>query len=225
MKTHGGETRCPRARTWRAEPRLVSCGTWRQTTKRGLREWGKQSKIRERSKVRHRSQISLCPKRHCSCIVKCLQKNHPEGCLEPISLLRECQISMNLTPLAKISCTNDNTQRHTPAPHLPQNYALKTFQGTAVIGLKNWLQLPFRWISNLTCNSNFGSSVLRLLCQIEMLMPCRQHEKQAAQSLWNTESTWNENQDVTVHLKATEKGTTALGKMNSCTSTIKCSIS
>lgn len=144
----------------------------------------KQSKIRERSKVRHRSQIFLCPRLQCSCVVKCLQKNHPQGYLEPISLWRECQISMNLTPLAKITCTNDNTQRHIPAPHLPLNYALKTFQVTAVIGLKNSLQLPFRWISNLTCNSNFGSSVLWVfICQMEILMPCRQHEKQAAQCL------------------------------------------
>lgn len=137
MKIHGGETRCPRARTWRAEPRRVSCWTRKQTTKRGLRvERGSKVKS-ERSKVRHRSEISLCPKLHCSCLVTCLQKNHLQGYLEPVSRWRESQISMNLTPLAKITCTNDNTQRHIPAPHLPQNYALKPFKVTAVIGLKN----------------------------------------------------------------------------------------
>lgn len=188
---------------------------------------GKQSKIRERSKVRHRSQISLGPKLHCSCIVKCLQKkNSPQGCLEPISLLGECQISMNLTPLAKITCTNGNTQRHIPAPHLPQNYALKPFKVTAVIGLKNWLQLPFRWTSNLTHNSNFGSSVLCLrICQMEMLMPHKQHEKQPALRLWNPEITWEWEPGCHCALKSHRERHNSNGEMNSCMSIIKCSIS
>lgn len=155
--------------------------------------WNGEAKQNQREK-RGQAEITdlLMPQTslllHCKMSAK---KNHPRGYLEPISLLGECQISMNLTPLAKITCTNGNTQRHIPTPHLPQNYALKTFKVTAVIGLKNWLELPFRWIPNLTCNSNFGSSVLWLhICQMEMLMPCRQQEKQAALRLWNSDITW-----------------------------------
>lgn len=168
--------------------------------------WGNGEAKQNQREKQGQAQITDLLMPQTSVFLRCQMsaKKHPQGYLEPISLWRECQISMNLTPLAKITCTNDNTQRHIPAPHLPLNYALKTFQVTAVIGLKNSLQLPFRWISNLTCNSNFGGSVLWVfICQMEILMPCRQHETQAAQCLWKTEITWNENQDVTVHLKAT----------------------
>lgn len=115
MKIHGGETRCPRARTWRAEPRLVSC--WHEDHQEGLDvDQGSKAKSEKetRSGSDHRSpyaQNSQFP--HCQTSAK---KNHPQGSLETISLLRQCQTSMNSTPLAKITCPNDNTQRHTHTP-------------------------------------------------------------------------------------------------------------
>lgn len=70
-------------------------------------------------------------------------KDHPQGYFVPIplvSLLRECQNPMNLTPVAKITSTaGNNTQRHIPAPHLPQNYTLETFKATALIALKKMI--------------------------------------------------------------------------------------
>lgn len=160
-------------------------------------------------------------------------KNHLQGYFWPIpvvSLFRECQIPMNLMPAAKITSTADNnTQRHIPAPHLPLNYALKTFKATALITLKNWLQLPLRWIPNLTYTSNFDSSApWLLLCQMEVLMPRHLvgRVENRLPSVCETLGLYgNEHQHVIVHSKAVSKCTAAMGKMNSCTSIIKWSIS
>lgn len=119
MKIHGGETRCPRARIWRAEPRLMSCWTRRQTDRPPGGAWcrtGKQSKIRERNKVQLRSQISLCSNFTVPALSNVCKKVTLRALLRTISLLRECQTSMNLTPLAKITCLNDNIQRHAHTP-------------------------------------------------------------------------------------------------------------
>lgn len=92
-------------------------------TKRRACTWNREVQQNQRSKARHRPQITQCPKLCCSCIVKCLQKNHTQGYFWPIpgvSLLRDCYIPMSLISVAKIRSTADNSQRHIPPPHLPR---------------------------------------------------------------------------------------------------------
>lgn len=150
MKIHGGKTKDVLEQGPEEQnPDWWAAGHEGRPPGRGLRV-ERRSKAKSEREARsgrdHRSPYA--PNFIVSALSNVCKKNHPRGYLEPISLLGECQISLNLTPLAKITCTNGNTQRHIPTPHLPQNYALKTFKVTAVIGLKNWLQLPFRWIPN-----------------------------------------------------------------------------